>query len=153
MIQEHHLYGPESSDLASPWFYVAAGWRGALRAFGFQPRPVFVQEGKPKASPMACLKMVWPTYYSDSDELRMEHPCGVFRTVSAPVVASSREEYVYSHGCPWALSACNNFALIDVPGIYRLVLNDPSLLGIVDIRLSVLSAGQLDRASGLFFGE
>lgn len=48
-------------------------------------------------------------------------------------------EPVYQCGCTWTLNPCNNFALIPVPGFYRLKLFDPHQFDTAYVEYALLS--------------
>ena len=148
-MRDEILFDESSSSLESAPFYVRTGWFGLLTAFGFQGRKVAVAPGKPKVRPMACVRMIRADYDID----RREAPCGVIRDIPEPFLVSEREGGVATRGRTWSLSACDTVALIDIPGVYRLVLNDPASLGMVAIYLSAMLAHQMGRPSALYFGE
>lgn len=39
------------------------------------------------------------------------------------------EEIVTSGGCVWQLTQCSNFRIVGIPGLYRLHLNDDTVIG------------------------
>lgn len=44
--------------------------------------------------------------------------------------------------CEWALTACDNLKVITVPGVYRLVMSDPSMLGTTIVEAVTMTTDQ-----------
>jgi hypothetical protein len=59
---------------------------------------------------------------------------------------------VVAGGCEWALSACETMKILDMPGLYRLVLNDPAASATVQIYLRYYPIEYLSRDAALYFG-
>jgi hypothetical protein len=53
----------------------------------------------------------------------------------------------------WTLTSCNNMRLLDIPGVYRLELNDPDMLGVARVYMRELPEDKLNRPSALYFGR
>jgi hypothetical protein len=148
-VRDLTLFDESSTSLESPMFYVDPGWFGVLTAFGFSPVPVSVDADSAKTTQRACVKVVHFDYEID----RGDAPCGVLRDLPRAVVTAMRETLAVTRGRVWQLSACDTVALIDVPGVYRLTLNDPTAVGTVAIILRAMTADDVPRQSALFFGE
>jgi hypothetical protein len=143
------LFDENSASVMSDLFYVNSGWTGILRAYGFHGLHQEVETGYPRALTMACVNQVQMADFTK----RYEAPCGVFIPADMVDIRIVNEGPVVTDGCNWAVSACHTLALIDIPGVYRLVLNNPSALGSVFVYLQARVSGSMSRASALFFGE
>jgi hypothetical protein len=143
------LFDGSSASGESPLFYVTSGWFGVLTGFGFEPAPVAVASDLPKTMQRACVKLV----HLDFEIGRDFAPCGTLPDVPKALLAGLLEAPAVSRGRAWQLSACDTIALIDVPGIYRLALNDQAAVGAVTVHLKAMTADAMRRPSGLYFGE
>ena len=143
------LFDEKSVSVESPLFYVSTGWFGVLAGFGFSSVEVVVDPDLPAVPQRACVKLVHATY---DPEVKLDQPCGVFPTLAVATLAGLLETPAVSGGKIWSLSACDTIALIDVPGIYRLTLNDPAAVGAVTVLLRAMTADSFSRPSALYFG-
>lgn len=142
------MFDEKSVSAESPLFYVVPGWFGILTGFGFTSGTVAVDDDLPKTAQKACVKLVSLDY-----ELgKLETPCGVFPEIPKAVLLGIREAPAVSGGRAWSLSACDTIALIDVPGTYRLTLNDQAAVGTVTVTLRAMTADSFSRQSALYFG-
>lgn len=120
------LFNESTLAEASEFFYVSPGWAGVFSAFGLLARPVPVDPDKFWTVQRFCLMQA----FVQSFRIPEDKPCGVasepgsdYKTM---IVA---EGPVVKDGCEWSLTACDNVKTLSVPGLYRLVLNDPAALG------------------------
>lgn len=44
--------------------------------------------------------------------------------------------------CGWKMTACDNLKALTVPGVYRLQLSDPSMIGLVSVDITTLTIAQ-----------
>lgn len=143
------LFDGESLTPESDIFYIISGWFGIFTAYGFLDSRVPVDPSLPYVRQQACLNQV----HIGSTVYPQEYPCGVVRPVGHGVsLEIAAEGPVITDNCPWHLSACQTVGLLDVPGAYRMVLNDPAAAGVVQIYLKAYPLSNLSRNSALFFG-
>lgn len=143
------LFDETSVSTESPLFYVTSGWFGVLTGFGFATTRTTVDPELPKVMQKACVKLVRATY---DPEVKLDQPCGCFPELPRASLAGIQETLAVSGGRVWSLSACDTIALIDVPGVYRLTLNDPAAVGAVTVLLRAMTADSFSRPSALYFG-
>ena len=147
------LFDEQSGSLYSPAFYVAPGKAALFQAFGFSSLKREVEPGQAWAKPRVCLRQI---LYQAPDALPdlwlVDQVLGVFREgLKGQVMA---EGPVVTRGCPWSLSACDTMALLDIPGSYRLELNDPESLGEARVYMRALEPEAVPRRSArLYWGE
>jgi hypothetical protein len=144
------LFGPESFTAESDLFYVTPGWFAVLSAFGFLPVPVPVDPDRPRVIQRACLYQV--QVKAVPDPAPEDLPCGVFLPAPGVRIEVADEGPVVTGGCPWELSACDTARILDLPGIYRLVLNDPAAAGTVRIYMTFYTLDLQSRNPALHFG-
>jgi hypothetical protein len=144
------LFDTDSIETGSALFYVTRGWTVVLSAYGFSRSPLPIDPDKFKAMQRACLHRV----ITRTVEFPQELPCGVFPEVGANTrVEVIAEAPVIVNGREWSLNACGNLAFLGVPGIYRLVLNDPAAAGNVQVYMEYYHNSELIyRPGGLYFG-
>lgn len=145
------LFHESSSQLLSPAFYVAPGDVMLFQAFDFEDTPRAVDPDEGQVIPAACLRQILLQSPGDLKELLSVGGTGVFN--SSLRGAGLAEGPVISEDCPWELSACQTVALLDIPGVWRLELNDPASLGQARVYVRALEAGFIRRPSRLYFGE
>jgi hypothetical protein len=133
----------------SELFYITRGWFAVLYAFGFDPIPVEIDPDFPRTAQRACLNYVLTRAETVYEDL----PCGVFLEVGANTrVDIIAETPVLTGGCAWHMSACDNMKILDLPGLYRFVLNDPAAAGSVQIYLRYYPLTDRSRVPALDFG-
>jgi hypothetical protein len=143
------LFDGDSKSQYSETFYLVPGWWGLLTAHGFNPDPVVVDPAEPKTLQMACVTRLRMLY--DERFVKTECGCGYGREMY-PGMVGFFEDPVVVRGCPWTLSACDTIRVLTVPGLYRLILNDPSAVGEVFVEFDAYTAGTIIRADALSFG-
>jgi hypothetical protein len=128
------LFDARSASLTSPTFFVRPGSGVVLSAFGLMETQQAVVE---------------KVRYEDG----IMPQGGACEDLEPPATAVMQAEDVTQCGV-WSLTACQNLAVVTVPGAYRLNLNDPAAMGIVYIEAIGIGA---DAAAlvphGLFFGS
>ncbi|RQH06634.1 hypothetical protein [Paraburkholderia dinghuensis] len=107
------LFDARSVSLASPIFFVRPGTGVMLSAFGLME------------SQQAVIEKV---RYEDS----IMPQGGACEDLEPPMAVVMQAEDV-TQGGVWQLNACQNLAVLTVPGSYRLNLNDEAALGLVYI--------------------
>lgn len=134
-------------DIYSDIFTVMPGQIVIVRGFGFvehtSERPIIDQH--------ACLHMM---LFKDV-KLPEFNGCSMplFKLEDYPGVLLVEDEIRTFGGCTWKLSKCHNVILIDIPGSYRFVLNDPNAVGYVRIYANEFTHNEFPRYSNLFVGE
>jgi hypothetical protein len=147
----YHIFDERSVSQESAPFRLLPGHVAEIMAFGFTSQPFRRDPDEAFMQQEACIHRV---YYTET-ELPEYCPC---TGLSLPKIADYRgkiliEGHISNKGCFWSLNYCNNLVLIDIPGVYRLILNDPNAPGNVHIYLRSYSKSELPRNSALFIGE
>ena len=147
------LFDEQSASVFSPAFYVAPGKAALFQAFGFETVSREVEPGRAWARPQVCLRQI---LYQAPDVLPdlwlVDQVLGVYREGLKGLVMA--EGQVITHGCAWTLSACDTIALLDIPGSYRLELNDPGSVGQARVYMRALAPEAVPRRSArLYWGE
>ncbi|MDR1872026.1 MAG: hypothetical protein LBS60_08965 [Deltaproteobacteria bacterium] len=143
------LFDDKSLEQSSELFYITSGWFGVLSAYGFLDISVPIDPDLPWTKQRACLNQV----ELGNVIIPEDRPCGVINKAgSNSYVEIIAEGPLALHGCPWHLSACHNKAILDIPGTYRLILNDPVAAGSVQIYLKVYPLNSLSKNSALSIG-
>lgn len=142
------LFNDKSTDTISPAFTVGIGQVAILQAYGFLDtnQSLDPDEYIPQKQ-VACVQKL----FYENGPLPQGVACGGI--IPTGVSASSGYDYVKSCKVGWEMSSCNNVAMINVPGTYRLELNDQTALGTVSIYYTIVTAGAFPWNSNLFFGE
>jgi hypothetical protein len=143
------LFDTTSLSVESDVFCITPGWFGLFSAFGFKSVKVQLEPGKPKGRQAACLSQVLTRTVIVPEEL----PCGVVREVGSDRrVEIIAEGPVTANGCMWSLSACETMKILDVPGLYRLTLNDKAATATVQVYVRYYPLDRLSRDPALYFG-
>lgn len=144
------LFTEYSASTTSQPFHINAGEVAIIQAYGFTEFTVDKPEGAPKTTQKACIdKLLWesgplPSYVECGEPLLSG------RSGGSEIVG---EEQVYTERCAWTMDACHNIGILNIPGSYRMELNDTGALGIVRIYYMIVSVGAFPWNSKLFFGE
>jgi hypothetical protein len=140
-------------DAVSRPFFVSPGWHAEFLALNFAARLVRPDPELPMVAQAACLYRILYKEFVLPDPER--DACGGgFLDMARMQPEILAETPIITGGCPWSLSHCDNFRLLDVPGVYRLVLNDPEAAGTVSVYMTAhpLPPWSL-RPSRLYYGE
>lgn len=138
------LWPADNHTVDSDIFIVRPGEAALLVAAGLLAQRVRTSEKDFNEPQYACLSRIVST-------------AGVVvaRTVTSPCPACSGSlEYASSpsalvevpvmvDGCPWVISACNNFRILAIPGTYRLHLNDETAVGESQVYVDIYKLEQL----------
>lgn len=158
MSEYEVLFDEKSKEEYSPYFAVPTNGLVVIQAFGF----VGETEGQvtvevdgvvytttQKFEQGACVHMA---LFMDPG-LPPTEPCqGGIIDLSKYAGVLKIEEIVMKDDCPWQITACNNIVLLDLPGQYRLKLNDPAAVGIVRVYARFLSKNDFKANSLLYLG-
>jgi hypothetical protein len=141
-----------STDTCSCPFYVSRGWVAELIAFNFATYKIRCHPQRPLVRQAACLnRIIYCNFEPPEIDLQ---PCGVLPDITKYKPEILCETPLSTHGCEWSLSACHNYRLLDLPGAYRLILNDVTAVGIVSVYMLAHPASAMPaRSSRLYFGE
>ncbi|MDR1314791.1 MAG: hypothetical protein LBQ12_14160 [Deltaproteobacteria bacterium] len=150
----HPIFDSNSlpGEQASAPFCLTQGWMAEFIAVNFADHPVRPDLGKPTVYQAACLRKILYKNFEmpDTDGA----PCGPLPDVAGRKAEILTEIPVIAGGCPWSISACDNYRLLDLPGVYRLVLNDPDAAGTVSVYMLAHPRSEWpSRPSRLYFGE
>ena len=139
---------PESAP-----FYLYPNFVMAFYAYGFASELIQLSESGSFGTQAACLSSI----------LWKDNPLPTLSPNSPPPPVLDLQKYIgqilaeqeiITNGCPWQLSACNNIAMLDLSGSYRLVLNDPAAVTIAHVYYRVFPKEELlPRNSRLYLGE
>ena len=134
------LFDEQSASVLSPAFHVAPGKAALFQAFDFSAARRQVEEDQPRVAPLVCLRQILyraPDLAEVMDHW-LEEAIGIYMAKVKGLVMA--EGPVIRDGREWTLSACNTLAVWDLPGSYRLELNDPASVGQVRVYLRALAA-------------
>jgi hypothetical protein len=145
------LFDERSVSQHSLPFRVLPGWLAEFQAFGFTAEPRRIEPDQAYTRPAACL---WRVLYKAAPLPDYpEYLCGPgIMDLSQHQAEVLDEGAIEVNGCQWSLTACRNLALLDLPGNYRLVLNDPAEAGQVRIYMRAYPKTDFNRNSALYFG-
>lgn len=113
------LYTEKSQSVESPVFFVTPGEIVLIQAFDFASAKVKVDEHDLGGAQLAKLQQI--LFKEEVDETVQD-----LRRFNAEVLAIND---VLIDGCCITVCKENNVMLINVPGAYRFVLNDPTAVG------------------------
>jgi hypothetical protein len=141
-----------SCGVASKPFFISPGWMAEFLAFNFAQWRVRPSAACPLMEQQACLsRIIYKNFEPPEADVQ---PCGVLPDVTGYKPEILAETRLVTEGCPWSLSACRNYRMLDLPGAYRFILNDPAAAGNVLIyMLAHPLSGRPARPSRLYFGE
>jgi hypothetical protein len=137
------LFDSASADVQSKPFYVLPGWAAEIMAFGFSRDPVAGPDGMFRQA--ACLHSI---LYKVSVPATRDGALGV------AVVERPSYDDILAEGpmvldcCPQTVGAERTHMYLTFPGDFRLVLNDPEALGVVQVYLRAFPKGQLGMTGG-----
>lgn len=129
------LFTETSVDVNSPFFTVAPGEIALLQAFGFADYKDRVDNTEQQVPQEACLEML---LFKEGALPPQKGSCPV-RDLDKYRTLLLAQETMMRDGCYYALSKQNNIMLINIPGSYRLVLNDGTAVGTARVYLRMLS--------------
>ena len=133
------LLGEKSTTTESKYFRVFPGEIAYIQAFGFNDFKALESEDETRVIESACMEMV---LFKEEPLPAPANNCGCasgvvdITTHKGEILA---REQLRSGGCTVSLDLCNNILLWNVPGVYRLVLNDPTAPGRVRIYMQIFS--------------
>ncbi|HDW3986216.1 TPA: hypothetical protein RMT71_003212 [Escherichia coli] len=132
------LFDDSSTSAYSRAFTVSPGGIAVLSAWGFSAYVTAISDAMPKNMPQLAVIQ------------KMAFDKGIYPNGSAcgnddGLISEPKYSYVEDvTKCGlWALSACNNIAVLSLPGTYRLQLNDDAAVGTVFISLTRYSCQEL----------
>lgn len=124
------LFDENSKNVSSNIFSVLPGELAIFRAFGFLDKKDKPDNSVSDSPQSACLDMLLLT----EDATIAIETCGNnLLDWSSNIGRVLASEQVRIGGCPVGLDKCTNLLFWQVPGAYRLLLNDPTAIGIVRI--------------------
>lgn len=151
------LWLPENNTLHSAAFEVAAGYAVLLFAVGLEQFKVRQDSKEMQDAQRICVSRILRDY--NGEPTRKIGPamsmcdCGFVFEASWPTEIELVEEVVASNGCVWQLTQCDNLRILTVPGVYRLHLNDDTVIGKAQVYAEQYALEDIPlQASGLFFG-
>lgn len=142
------LFGENSQCIYSPAFVVYPGEVLKFIAYGFSKYRIAQDPEKPKLLQVACLESL--VYAGEDTFDNCPAANGIWEIDPGRLIES---ELVYINDCAWSLSTCNNLAFLDIPGTYRLLLNDPGAVGFVRVYLWRYKLSVLNWAGRVFWGK
>lgn len=145
------LFDAHSKSVESPVFFVSAGEVCQLQAFGFACDKAKLDEGERRVPQVAVLEqLIFQEGEQQSHEEINNCCCTKLYNKTTEILAAN--EVMLCGKCVM-LSADNNQLLINTPGAYRLVLNDQTALGSVQIFVRTFTKHEFIWNSKLFIGE
>jgi hypothetical protein len=146
------VFDGDSADAVSGVFWISEGWVAELMAFDFRDTRVSPEPGRPSVTQAACVRRVLLKGFEPPEPENL--PCGVIPDISGYRAEILADGPLVTDGCAWGLSACDNYRLLDIPGGYRLALNDPGAVGQVRVYMVAHPLREWpSRPSRLYFGE
>jgi len=148
------LFDTNSKSVESPFFTVLPGHIIQVQAFGFQDYVERTDDSERKVKQVACLQQVLFTENVrdtlDAAIGKGNCDCVMHGTLDKYVTSVEAYEELLMDGCSPSIDSCNNQMLINLPGVYRFVLNDQNALGVVRIYIHEISATDFPWQSKLF---
>lgn len=148
------LFDVNSKSVESPFFTVLPGHIVQAQAFGFQDHVTRQDETERRVPQVACLQQVLFTEKVrgsiDAAISKGNCDCVINGTLDKYATAVEAYEELVIDGCSPAINACTNQMLINLPGVYRFVLNDANALGVVRIYIHDLLKDDFPWQSKLF---
>ena len=151
-MDSYPLWSPENKSVYSSCFNVPPRKCAVLFAAGLSEEKARVSAEEFKGPQLMCVRRL--TFdFSGSRLVPVCDRCGrdLF-DIDGVAADMIEDEYVESCGVTWQLEPCRNLAVIGVPGVYRLRLNDATAVGSVQVYLSWHDAHALPpQTAHLFF--
>ena len=145
------LFHGKSKSVESPLFYIQPGEVLQAQAFGFACSKAKADDSERTVPQVAYLEQVMLDE-ALIDLVENKHNCGCTKLYDRDTKIIATEEVIICGHCVM-LSAKNNQLLLDLPGVYRFVLNDVTALTNVQIFLRTFTKQEFARNSSLFIGE
>lgn len=150
------LWTPENTTLHSSVFEVHAGKAVSLFATGLEQWKVREDSAMPQTPQMICVSKLLRQYKDEAAKqigpAMTVCDCGFVFEATWPVEIQLIEEVVRTR-CAWSLTRCNNFAILAVPGLYRLHLNDDTAIGKAQVYAEQMDIQDIPpQLTGIFFG-
>lgn len=133
-----------SSIFTVPAFKVCLlfGTRFALEKYRADPTEFVVPQ-------MVCVRRV---LHGFTPKAKKQLHCDWVFDIDAVKADKIEDEVITTCSAPWQLSACRNIGVIGLPGSYRLELNDPTAVGIVQVYAELYDANMFPtQVADVFF--
>jgi hypothetical protein len=144
------LFDDKSVSAMSAPFRLLPGHVAEFSAFNFSQFLVQPDADRARVYQGACLHQIHYT----SKPLPEYVPCSGVIPDFSQLGKILVEGPVFVNGCHWSLDACNTLRRLDLPGVYRFILNDPVAAGVVQIYMRVYTTGEITSGnSTVYFGE
>ncbi len=126
------LWQPTNNTLNSNVFSVRPGYCAVLFAVGLLEEKVRQSAAEFTTPQTICVRRL--VYDYDNIKLtRCTLCCDDIYDLDATTAKNVGDELVATGGCTWALTPDNNLAIIGVPGVYQLQLNDATAIGVAQV--------------------
>ncbi len=126
------LWQPTNNTLYSNAFTVRPGYCVLLFAVGLLEEKVRQSAAEFAGPQTICVRRL----VYDYEKLKLTKCtscCDDIYDLDAITVKSVGDEFVATRGCTWALDPDHNLAIIGVPGVYKLQLNDATAVGVAQV--------------------
>lgn len=153
LVEPVPVFNAKSASPESMPFYLYPNYIMAFYAYGFASESLPLSGDGTYGLQAACLSSIlWKD--NPLPKPNPNRPDTPVLDLSKYVGLIMAEQEIITNGCPWQLSACNNLALLDLSGSYRLVLNDPAAVTVAHVYYRVFHKEEfLHRNSSLYLGE
>lgn len=153
------LWLPGNNTLHSAAFEVEIGKAVVLFATGLEQYKVRQDSKEAQDIQRICVSRILRDYAPEPEPMRRVGPamnmcdCGFIFNATWPTEIEVVEEVITSNGCAWQLTQCDNLRIVVVPGMYRLHLNDETVIGKAQVYAEQYDIENIPQQAGsLFFG-
>lgn len=126
------LWQPTNNTLYSNVFTVHPGYCAVLFAVGLLEEKVRQSAAEFTTPQMICVRrLVYD--YENLKLTKCTSCCDDIYDIDSATAKNVGDECVATQGCNWALSPDHNLAVIGIPGVYKLQLNDATAIGVAQV--------------------
>ena len=126
------LWQPTNKTLYSNAFTVNAGYCAVLFATGLLEDKVRQSAAEFACPQTICVRRL--VYDFTKSQLKpCSSCCDYIFDLKGSAAKNAGDELVSTCGSPWALDPERNLAIIGIPGLYRLQLNDATAIGVAQV--------------------
>lgn len=124
------LWEPTNLTMFSSVFTVPEGMSCVLTAHNFRRKRFRSSAQEIKGPQVACVRRILFGFNPEKEVGEAGHnQCEYIYTLPQSGVEKLTDQPVTTENGVWQLSTCRNLAIIGLPGIYRLELNDATVVG------------------------
>lgn len=144
------LWEPANTSEVSSLFVVHPGKCVLLAATGLQEYATQLEAGF-RVPQMVCVERLL-FEFTKAALKPAGCDCDWIFNPAAPMAKNVMDDTVSVTGCYWSLTHCSNIRIVGLPGTYQLRLNDPTVVGQMQVYAELFDASQIPvQMSEIFF--